>query len=41
VDDVERRRSDGNGQRLPKGQENNELDGQDLDEKLVLGERFG
>lgn len=41
VDDFERRCADGDGQRLPKGQENDKLDGQDLDEKLVLGEGFG
>lgn len=40
LDDVESRCADGNGRGLPKGQEDDELNGEDLQKETVLGKRL-
>lgn len=40
VHNVEGRGADGNGRGLPEGEEDDELDGDDFDEKFVLGDGF-
>lgn len=40
LDNVEGRRADGNGRGLPKGQEDDELDGENLQKETVLGKRL-
>lgn len=40
VDNVEGRGADGNGRGLPEGEEDDELDGDNLDEEFLVGEGF-
>lgn len=40
LDDVECRCADGNGRGLPKGQEDDELDSENLQKETVLGKRL-